>query len=107
MGTNNTKAAIELMERAWTTGSETMMSPPGPKAELQQIVDKVYRDLVEAVAICCEVGAQRELVHALRKLGHVEQDLGRNDATRALYEEAVSIVEVAPCLTAVGMSVLC
>ena len=49
------------------------------------------RDLVEAVAICRQADVQRELVRALKRLGHVEQDLGHNDAARTLYEEAVSI----------------
>ena len=91
MGTRDTKAAVELMENAWTTRRETITSPPDSKEQLQRIMDEVYQKLVEAVAICREVGAQRELIHALRKLGHVEQEMGRNDATRALYEEAVSI----------------
>ena len=91
MGARDIKAAVELMENAWTTRRETITSPPDSEEQLQQIMDQVYQNLVEAVAICREVGAQRELVHALRKLGHVEQEMGRNDATQALYEEAVSI----------------
>ena len=90
-GTRDIDAAIELMQKAWTTRRETMTSPPDSKEQLQQIMDEVYEMLVDAVAICRDVGAHRELVHALRKLGHVEQEIGRDDATRALYEEAVTV----------------
>lgn len=91
MGPRDTRAAVELMDKAWTTRRKTMTSPPDSEEQLRLIMDEVHQNLVEAVAICREVGAQHELVHALRKLGHVEQEMGRNDATRALYEEAVSI----------------
>ena len=91
MGTRDINAAIELIEKAWTMRRETMTSPPEAKEQLQKIMHEVYGMLVDAVAICREVGAQRELVHALRKLGHVEQELGRDEATRALYEEAVAM----------------
>ncbi len=49
------------------------------------------RDLVEAVALCRQTGVQRELVQALKSLGHVERDLRHGDAARSLYEEAVSM----------------
>jgi tetratricopeptide (TPR) repeat protein len=91
MSAGDAKAAIELMEKAWTIRRETMASPPESKEQRQQIKDDVYRMLGDALAICREAGAQRELVHALRKLGHVEQELGRDDATLALYEEAVTV----------------
>ncbi len=91
MGPRDTRAAVELMDKAWTTRRQIMTSPPDSKEQLQLIMGEVHQNLVEAVAICREVGAQHELVHALRKLGHVEQEMGRHDATRALYEEAVSI----------------
>ena len=91
MDTRDIETAIELMDKAWTTRRETMTSPPASKEQLQQIMNEVYEMLVDAVAICRDVGAQRELVHALRKLGHVEQEMGREDATRALYEEAVTV----------------
>ncbi|MCG8603982.1 tetratricopeptide repeat protein [bacterium] len=91
MGKRDKQAAIELMEKAWASRRETMTSPPESKQQLQKKMDEVYQYLIEAVAICREVGAQRELVHALRKLGHVEQEMGRNNVTRALYEEAVTI----------------
>jgi tetratricopeptide (TPR) repeat protein len=68
-----------------------MTSPPDSEEQLQLIMDEVHQNLVDAVAICREADAQHELVHALRKLGHIEQEMGRNDATLALYEEAVSI----------------
>lgn len=36
-------------------------------------------------------GAQRQLAQALKRLGQVERDLGRGEAARPLYEEAVTI----------------
>jgi tetratricopeptide (TPR) repeat protein len=68
-----------------------MTSPPDSEEQLKLIMEEVHLNLVDAVAICREAGAQHELVHALRKLGHVEQEMGRHDATQASYEEAVSI----------------
>ncbi len=91
MAWRDIRTAIDLMEKAWTTRRETMASPPQSKEQLQQKMDEVYQHLVEAVDICREVGAGRELVHALRKLGHVEQEMGREHATQALYQEAVTI----------------
>ena len=91
MGTRNINAAIDLMDNAWTIRSDAMTSPPESEEQLQQMVDSVHVMLVDAVAICREADAQRELVHALRKLGHVEQEMGREDVTRTLYEEAVTV----------------
>ncbi len=91
MGSRVTRAAVELMDKAWTTRRQTMTSPPDSEEHLQLIMEEVHQNLVEAVAICREVDAQHELVHALRKLGHVEQEMGRKDATQALYEEAIGI----------------
>ncbi len=91
MGKSDVQVALRLMQRAWTSRWETMESPPESNRELQEKVQGVRRDLVEAVAICRKAGAGRELVDALRKLGHVEQDMGREDETRALYEEAVAV----------------
>jgi tetratricopeptide (TPR) repeat protein len=91
MERRDARAATALMEKAWTTRRDAMMGPPKPDTQVRQIMVEVHRDLTEAVAICRERGAQRQLINALRKLGHVEQDLGRDDATNALYEEAVSV----------------
>ncbi len=49
------------------------------------------RYLLEAVALCRQAGARGELVQALRALGQIERDLGRDDAALPLYEEAVAI----------------
>ena len=43
------------------------------------------------MALCREAGDDRELATALRRLGHAEQDAGRNDAATAWYEEAVAV----------------
>jgi len=40
--------------------------------------------------LCRKVGADRELATALRRLGHAEQDAGRDDVAVARYEEAVA-----------------
>jgi tetratricopeptide (TPR) repeat protein len=40
------------------------------------------------VALCRAAGDDRELATALRRLGHAEQDAGRNDTAVARYEEA-------------------
>ncbi len=50
-----------------------------------------HRDLIEAVALCRQASARRELVQTLKALGQIERDLGRGDAARPLYEEAVAI----------------
>ncbi len=49
------------------------------------------RRLVAAVALSRHAGVQRQLVQALKRLGQVERDLGRGEAARPLYEEAVTI----------------
>lgn len=71
-------AAVELMRQA-------------DRARRENRLADAHRDLVEAVALCRQAGAQRELVQALKGLGHVEQDLGHGEAARSLYEEAASI----------------
>ncbi len=75
---HESRRAIELMEQAWG-------------ARREQRLAEAHRKLGEAVSLCRQAGAQRELVLALGKLGHVELDLGNSDAARALYEEAVTI----------------
>ena len=50
-----------------------------------------HRDLGEAVGLCRQAGAPRELVQALKALGQIERDLGRGDAAQLLYEEAATI----------------
>ena len=82
--------AVALVRKAWTLRCETMKAPPALEAEMPAIVERVRAQLVEAVAICRETGASRELSVALGKLGHVEQDAGRHEAARACYEEAVA-----------------
>ena len=83
--------AVALIRTAWTLRQEAMEAPPPTEAELRAVVERIHRHLVEAVAICRETGAQPELVVALGKLGHVEQDAGRHEAARACYEEAVAV----------------
>ena len=50
-----------------------------------------HRDLVKGVDLCRNAGVPAELATALMALGQVERDLGRGEAARPLYEEAVSL----------------
>ena len=78
---NESYNAIELIERAWDARREKRLA-------------EAHTNLLEAVSLSRQSGAQRELVLALRKLGHVELDLGNNDSARAVYEEAITICRV-------------
>ncbi len=75
---NESHNALELMEQAWGARREKRLA-------------EAHTKLVEAVSLCRQSGEQRELVLALGKLGHIERDLGNNDAARALYEDAITI----------------
>lgn len=68
-----------------------MAAPPVAEADLRAVVGQVRELLVEAVAICRETGAKRELAGALGRLGHVEQDTGRAAAALAAFREAASV----------------
>ena len=83
--------AQELIDKAWTLRWRTMQSPPAPGAELQQAIARFHGYLSEAVGLLRTAGATRELVGALGKLGHAEENAGRVDAARACYEEAVAV----------------
>ena len=83
--------ARELIEKAWTLRWRTMQSPPAAEAELQQAVARFHGYLSEAVGLLRTAGATRELVGALGKLGHAEENAGRVDASLACYEEAVAV----------------
>lgn len=72
------RSPLELMERA-------------RRARRENRPADAHRDLVEAVALCREARASRELVLALKALGQIERDLGHDDAARPLYEEAVTL----------------
>ena len=50
-----------------------------------------HRDLVRAVDLYRQAGVPAELARALMALGQIERDLGRGEAARSLYEEAVSL----------------
>ena len=83
--------ARELIARAWALRWRTMQSPPAARAEMEQVVGRVHRYLSDAVTLCRAAGATRELAAALGKLGHAEEDAGRDDAALACYEEAVAV----------------
>ena len=86
----STTDALTLIRQAWTLRCETLVSPPAGEAERRTVAERIRGHLVEAVAICRAAGAGRELVVALGKLGHVEQDAGRHEAALACYEESVA-----------------
>ena len=83
--------ARELVNRAWTLRRKTMASPPATRAELEQAIARFHGYLSDAVTLCRKAGATRELVAALGKLGHAEENAGRGDAALACYEEAVTV----------------
>ena len=83
--------AVALVRKAWTLRCGTLASPPAGEADRRAVAEQVRGQLAEAVAICRMAGADRELVVALGKLGHVEEDAGRRDAALACYEEAVTV----------------
>ena len=83
--------ARELIDKAWTLRWRTMQSRPATEAELQQAVARFHGYLSEAVGLLRAAGATRELVGALGKLGHAEENAGRVDAALACYEEAVAV----------------
>ncbi len=71
-------STVELMKRA-------------QRARREKRPNDAHRNLVEAVALCRQIGSQRELAQALRGLGQIDRDLGRGDAALPAYEEAVDI----------------
>ena len=81
------KEALDLMDRAWRTRYRAFQRRPDSEADLQRVIASVHADLGKAVAICRDVGAQRELSMALGKLGHVVEDA---EAKLACYVEAVA-----------------
>ena len=83
--------ARELIEKAWKLRWRALQSPPANEAELQRAVARFHRYLSDAVSLLREAGATRELVGALGKLGHAEENAGRPDAALACYEEAVAV----------------
>ena len=95
MDNANTRSAVdearELTDKAWTLRRKAMQSPPATEAEFQQAVARFHRYLSEAVSLLRAAGATRELVGALGKLGHAEENAGRVDAALACYEEAVAV----------------
>lgn len=83
--------ARKLIDKAWTLRWKALQSPPANEAELQQAIARFHRYLSDAVNLLREAGAARELVGALGKLGHAEENAERPDAALACYEEAVAV----------------
>ncbi|MCY4058984.1 MAG: hypothetical protein OXG44_13360 [Gammaproteobacteria bacterium] len=81
------KEALDLMDRAWRARYRAFQQRPDSEKELQRVIASVHADLENAVAICRDVGAKRELSMALGKLGHVVEDA---EAKLACYVEAVA-----------------
>ena len=90
-GRSPVERAHELVNRAWTLRSATIASPPGTRAEVGKAAAHVQRCLAEAVALFRTASATTELVAALGKLAHAEEDAGRDDAALAHREEAVAV----------------
>jgi len=95
MDNADTRSAVdearELTAKAWTLRWRTMQSPPGTEDERQRAIARFHGYLSEAVGLLRTAGATRELVGALGKLGHAEENAGRVDAALACYEEAVAV----------------
>ena len=83
--------ARELIEKAWRLRWRALQSPPANEAELQQAIARFHGYLTEAVSLLRAAGATRELVGALGKLGHAEENAGRVDDALACYDEAVAV----------------
>ena len=90
-GHSPVERAKALVDRAWALRSTTIASPPATRVETEQAMAHVQRCLAEAVALCRAAGASRELVTALGKLGHAEEDAGRREDALACHEEAVEV----------------
>lgn len=69
---------VKLVERA------------GQPRREKRLLD-AHRDLVQAVDLCRQAGVPTELAGAFMALGQIERDLGRGEAARPLYEQAVSL----------------
>ncbi|MXY51623.1 MAG: tetratricopeptide repeat protein [Gammaproteobacteria bacterium] len=80
--------ALALIEQAWRRRYEAFQASGASEKEIGLVLMRVRRELEEAVAICRELDAKRELSVALGKLGHVEHDAA---ARSAIYQEAVAV----------------
>ena len=63
----------------------------GERARREWRLLDAHRHFLEAVTLCRQGAAPRDLVQALKGLGQIERDLGRGDAATPLYEEAAAI----------------
>lgn len=61
------------------------------QARRKHRLDDARRDLVQAIEICRTGGGRADLAEALKGLGQIERDLGRNDAALRLYLEATGL----------------
>lgn len=78
----------DLSNAAWKLRA-TISSLTTETAESEETARLVRWQLKEAVGLFREIGADRDLATALRRLGHAEEDAGSNGAATARYEEAV------------------
>ena len=72
------EAAVKLMQQA-------------ERARRENRLPDALRDFAEAVSLCRQTAARRNLVRALKGLGQIERDLGRGEAAWPLYKEAVAL----------------
>lgn len=88
----NAHNATQLVEKALSIRDEIFKSQPGTTELSQQLKYRVHPKLIEAVTIFRKIGEDKpKLVHALRRLAEVEKDMGNDEVTIALYEEAVAV----------------
>ena len=95
MDNADTRSAVaearKLIDKAWKLRWRALQSPPANEADLQRAIARFRGYLTDAVSLLRNVGATRELVGALGKLGHAEENAGHPDAALACYEEAVAV----------------
>ena len=65
------------------------------RARSEERLADAHRCLIEAVALCRAKSNSPLLVRALKMLGQIERDLGRDEAALPLYEEALLMCRAA------------
>lgn len=79
----------DLSNAAWELRATASSLAAGP-VETEETARLVRKQLTEAVMLRREAGDDRKLATAVRRLGHAEQDAGRDDVAAGRYEEAVA-----------------
>ena len=84
-------SASDLITKAWHLRAEAFDLPPDSIKQRQVLLTQSYDALSQAVDILRQQGKTKRLVNALRKLGHLAQDIGRVEQVLELYQEAVAV----------------